>query len=138
MGKSMICFALAMCTIIIVFYSCMVTTCTCICTGVTKNSRSSACSMCTKDLVLYGQTLLQHRAFITCSMSTHPSHSPWLYMLRSYLAIFGELSDRPTIACSICYVQLATTFTLNFGVATQLHVVATGLYRLEFDCQNHS
>ena len=30
-----------MSTIIIFLYSCMVTTCTCICTGVTKNSRFS-------------------------------------------------------------------------------------------------
>ena len=41
MGKTIICHRLALSTIIIVLYSCMVTTCTCICTGVSINSRFS-------------------------------------------------------------------------------------------------
>ena len=41
MGKIMISCTLAMSTVIIFLYACMVTTCTCICTGVSKNSRSS-------------------------------------------------------------------------------------------------
>ena len=41
-GKIVICHTLAMTTVIIFLYSCMVTTCTCICTGVSKNSRFSA------------------------------------------------------------------------------------------------
>ena len=55
-------------TVIVVLYPCMVTTCTCICTGVSKNSRFSAVYiqyMCTKNLFLYGQTLSYCRALIT-------------------------------------------------------------------------
>ena len=42
MGKTVICCTLAMNTIIAVLYLCMVTTCTCICTGVSKNPIFSA------------------------------------------------------------------------------------------------
>ena len=42
MGKIIMCRALTMSTVIIALYLCMATTCTCICTGVSKNSRSSA------------------------------------------------------------------------------------------------
>ena len=38
------------------------------------------------------------------------------------LSICAELSSRPTIACSICYIQLATTFTLKlYNYQLQLH-----------------
>ena len=42
MGKTVICRTLAISTIITVLYSCMVTMCMCICTGVSKKSRFSA------------------------------------------------------------------------------------------------
>ena len=92
--------------------------------------------MCTKNLVSYGSTLFQRRAFIAC---TRPRHSLYrVVMLRSYLYMLNYLSGpRPTIARSICYVQLAITFTLYFGLSNysynQLLVVVTRTYRLEFD-----
>ena len=42
MVKTVICHTLAMSTVIIDLYSCMVTTCMCICIGVSRNSRFSA------------------------------------------------------------------------------------------------
>ena len=66
--------------------------------------------MCRKNLVSCGQTLFWHRAFIAYSISTRPYHA-------TQIVVSIELFSRLTIACSIiCYIQLATTFTLNFGV----------------------
>ena len=84
MGKTIICHTLAISTIIIVFYSCMVTTCTCICTGVSKNSRFSTVYV-HKESSLIWLDPVQCRAFITCSISTQPRHSLWLLC---YVAIY--------------------------------------------------
>ena len=138
MSNTVICHTLTMsiCTVIIVLYSCMVTTCMCICTGVCKNSRFSEVHsyMCTKNLVLYGCTLFQHRAFIACSISTQPRYS-----LQSLcyitISICTELSSRPTIACSICQVQTAIIFTLNFWSSySYSYLFQLCAYRLEFKC----
>ena len=114
MGKN----TLTMSTIIILFYSCMVTMCICIFTGLSKNSRLYPQYMCTKNLVLYGYTLsstevyrLQYKHLAKALSMT------MIVMLLSYVSIYGELSSRPTIACSIWYVQLVITFTLNIGIA---------------------
>ena len=71
MDKTIICHTLTMSFFIKILYSCMVTTCTCICTGASKNSRSSAVyiRMCRKYIVSCGQNLFWCRAFITCSIS---------------------------------------------------------------------
>ena len=38
-------------------------------------------------------------------------------MLRNYLYVLNCLAGPQFHQCSICYVQVAVTFTLNFGVA---------------------
>ena len=68
MGKTIICRTLIISTVIIALYSCTVTTCICICTGVSENLRFSVVYMCTNNLVSYGWTLVQHRVFIACSI----------------------------------------------------------------------
>ena len=124
MGKTIICLIFAMNTIIIVLYLCMVTACTCICTGASKNSRRSSTvySMCRRNLVLYGRTLFWSRVFITCSISALPCHAPWSYMLGNYLYVLNYLAG-PLLHVRIIilyYAHLATNFTLNFGVSSYI------------------
>ena len=80
MGKTIINHTLTMSTVIMVLYSCMVTTCTCICTTESKNSRSFTAYV-HKECGLVWQDLFWCSPFITCSIRTQPCHSPWLYML---------------------------------------------------------
>ena len=88
MGKTVICCTLAISTVIIILYLCMVITCTCICTGVCKNSRFSAVYAHEEYIILYGRTLFQRRPFIAYSTSTQPSHSlTMVVMLRSYISM---------------------------------------------------
>ena len=56
MGKTVICRTLAISTVIIVVYLCIVTTCMCIFTGVPKNFPQYMCTKL-KNLVSYGQNL---------------------------------------------------------------------------------
>ena len=116
MGKTVICCTLAMSTVIIVLYSCMVTTCPYVHMYVQECLRTQDPPqyMSRKNLVSYGQTLFWHRTFIACSISTWPYHA-------TQLIISADLFSRLTIACNIiCYIQLATTFTLNFGVCSYI------------------
>ena len=114
MGKIIICRTLTMSTIIITLYSCMVTMCMCICTGVSsKNSRSG----------LVWPDLFQSRPLITCSISVQLCHSPWSYMPRSYLYLLNYLASLQLHVTYVMYSQIST-FTLTFGVYSyflQLH-----------------
>ena len=58
MGKTIICCTLTLSTVIIVLYSCMVTTYTCICTGVSKDSRFSIVYMCKEFSLVWPDTFL--------------------------------------------------------------------------------
>ena len=77
----------------------------CVCVGVYS-----------KNPVSYGRTLFYRRAFY-CSQYNHPAKVlPMVVMLCSYpyvLNYLGVLADN-----CICYVQLAITFTLNFGLSS--------------------
>ena len=72
MAKTVICCSLAMNTIIIVLYSCMVTTCTCICTEVSKNSRFSPVYVHKESSLVWPDPFLV-QGVITCSISTSQS-----------------------------------------------------------------
>ena len=87
----MVCCTIAISTIIIVLYSCIVTTCMCIYTGVSKNSTTSAVYVQKEFIVSYSRTLFCHRELIDRSISTWSSHSPWLYMPCSYLYVLNDL-----------------------------------------------
>ena len=125
MGKTIICHTLTMSTLIIILYLCMVTTCSCICTGASKNPRSSAVYIYIyiyiyvqkeyslvwlEPFLVQGIYCLQYKHPATCMPCTMVVYATWL-------SICTELSSMPTIACSKCHGQLATTFTLNFEVA---------------------
>ena len=113
-GKTLICRTLAMSTIIIVLYSCMVTTYMCICTGVYKNSRLSTVYMQRESNLVWPDPFLVQGVYHVKYKRLAMPLSVVVYAAQ--LSICAELSSRLTIACSICYVQLATIFTLNFGV----------------------
>ena len=117
MCKTVIWCTSVMSTLFIAFHSCMVTTCMCVCTGVSKNSWSSTVSV-DKNLILCGQTLFLCKAVIACSMSPWPCHLPWLYMpcICHVFMWCAEFYCRSTIACSIYVIAIATTFMLNFRI----------------------
>ena len=83
--QTVICHTLAMSTIIIVLYLCMVTTCTCICTGVSKNSRFSAVYVHKESSLIWPDPFLAQGIYsLQYKHPAHPCHSPWSYMPRSY------------------------------------------------------
>ena len=86
MGKTVTCHTLTMSTVIVVLYLCMLTM-VCIHAYVQQYLRAqdSPQHMWTKNIVLYGQTQFQCRAFIACSKSTRPRYSLWLLC---YIAIY--------------------------------------------------
>ena len=94
MGKTIICYTLTTNTIIIL-YSYMVTMFTCICTRVSKNSRSSTVYVHKESGLIWpdlsNQTLFWCRASIACSISAWPCYSSWLYMPHSYLYVLNNM-----------------------------------------------
>ena len=145
MDKIVFCCTLQMTTVIIVLYLCMVTTCLCMYMYVQECLKNSH-SICAQRIqsCMAGPVLVE--AFITCMQYKHLGNT--LSWSVYYVAIFSELSisqqAQPTIACSICYVQLAITFTLQFGLSSYSYIpVATycsyaHIDFSEFECQNHS
>ena len=118
MGKTLICCTLAMSTIIVALHSCMVTTCMCIYTRVSKNSRSPTVYVQNESSLVWSHPVLAqgiHHLQYKC-----PAMPLSMVVYATQLSICAKLSSRLTIACSICYVQLANTFTLNFGVYNYL------------------
>ena len=94
MGKTIICCTFAMSTIIIVLYSCMITTCTCICTGLSKNSRFSAHKE--SSLIWLDHFLVQG---IYHLQYKHPAKALSMdVMLHSYLYVLNYLAG-PTQNC---------------------------------------
>ena len=149
MGKTIICYTLAMSTVIIALYSSMVTTSLVpkllfpfyppsqikmekavweqdyrgyhehvyMYRSVQEPKILHSSYMSTKNLISYGWNLFWCRVFITCRITAWPSPlSMVVYAMKSSI-ICARLSSRSTIACSTCYIQLTTTFTLNLEVA---------------------
>ena len=91
MGKITICCTLAMSTVIIVLYSCMVTTWTCICTGVFKNSRFSAIYAHKESSLLWPDPFLAQGVYRL--QYKHPAKAlSMVIMLRSYLYVLNYLA----------------------------------------------
>ena len=84
MGKTIICRTLAMSTVIIVLYLCMVTTCTYICTGVSKNSKSLAVYVHKEYNLVWPNPFLTQ---VTCSISAQPCHLPWTYICHAAIYV---------------------------------------------------
>ena len=102
MGKSVICHTLAMSNIIIVWYSCMITTCMslCICTGVSKNSRSSTIYVHKKTSLIWPDPFLVQGVYHL--QYKHLANKPLsMVVYATQLSICAESSSRPTITCSM-------------------------------------
>ena len=105
MGNTIICRTLTMGTVIIVLYSCKVTTYMSIRTGVSKKSRSSALYV-HKSILVCLQPFLAQGVYL--NINTWSSHSTYMVVYVTQLSICAKSSSRPTIACSIyiTYSQL--------------------------------
>ena len=118
-GKTVICCRLPMSTIIIVLYSCMVTTCTCIYTGVSKNSRSSAVFVNKKSSLIQLDPFLVEVVYHMQHKS--PAKPPSMVLYATQLSICVELSIAgPQCSIRMLHINIAITFTLNIGIYNYL------------------
>ena len=83
MGKTIICCTFAMSTIIIVLYLCMITTCTCICTGLSKNSRLFAVCVHKEPSLVWPDPFLAQHVY----RLQYKYHPPWSY-IANHVAIY--------------------------------------------------
>ena len=91
MGKAIICHTLTMSAIIIVLYSCMATTCTCICTGVSRNSRFSAVYVHKESSLIWLDPFLVQGVYRL--QYKHPAKAlSMIGMLRSYLNVLNYVA----------------------------------------------
>ena len=103
MSKTVICCTSMMSTLFIVFHLCMVTTCMCPCTGVSKNSWSSTVSVNKKSNLVWPNSFL---------------------MQGSNRLQYKQLAMLLAMAISLAMVVYATCLcnVLNFTAGPQLHV----------------
>ena len=94
MGKTIICRTLTMSIVIMVLYSCMVTTCTCICTRVSKNSRFFAVYLHKESSLVRLDSFLAQGIYRL--QYKHPTKVlSVVIMLSSYLYVLNYLAGPP-------------------------------------------
>ena len=134
MGKTVICHTLEMSTIIIVLCSCMVTTCTCICTRVSKNSRFQAVYVHKKSSLIWQDPFLAQGVY--CLRYKHLAKAlSMVIMLRSYLYVLNYLAG-PAHNC-MQHALHSASYYFHLKLWTEYSYLQLCAYRLEFECQNH-
>ena len=122
--KTVICCRLPVSTVIIVLHSCVVITCTCIFTGVYKNSRSSAVFVNKKSSPIQLDPFLVEVDYHMQYKS--PAKPPSMVLYATQLSICVELSiASPQCSIRMLHINIAITFTLNIGIYNYLLQIFT-------------
>ena len=140
MGKTVTCHTLTMSTVIVVLYLCMLTmVCVHVYVQQYLRTQDSPQHMWTKNIVLYGQTQFQCRAFIACSISTRPRYSLWLLCyIAIYIYVLNYLAG-PAHNCmqhmlhSASYYFHLKLWTEQLQLQLASYLLQLRTYRLEFE-----